>query len=541
MLQNPSLVDDACLRRETAVSHKDLIYGLPLLIICYVIFFLDRMYISVAALRTNESIGAAPAVIGLAAVLLVTYMRPRRSRATTSRPVSGSGCRSRAFVFAWGVVVVAMTAIQEGTSLVITRLLRWPATTTAATGDLPPLPPAARRQPGLMLSITELPLARSGSPLAEILVFRHPRNLEIPMKTLRKSGRSQVRRRGRLGCIASIGAALIVLSGCGGGDSAAEAGAIQPLSVTTYGAYAANADVWVAAAQGFFDDFGVDVTVKNAGATAATNVAAGRDDLVYVTATGAFPTAGQGRDVSIIFQSQQGLSADILASADSEIDNVMDLAGKKLGTLAPGTGYYGIAQLYSDYIVENGGEAPTLTTVRSVDGSILDSGIIDAVLSVPDSSPIYVDSGQAKYVVNGATSDVARELAPETVVGYTQWGLKDNLSRKRESVVRYVAALRKANEWMATADDAEIAAALHTQEGFREQDIEQLTTSIAVLRPNFTTTGGEILEQHWTQSLDVWSRFAIPDFDATDERYAFHNIVDMSYWQSSESAEEVDK
>ena len=350
--------------------------------------------------------------------------------------------------------------------------------------------------------------------------------------------RSAARARRHLAVAAVLAAGLLVVA-CGSddessGDSASKGGGEKPtLSVTTFGEFVTAADMYVAETKGFFDKVGVDVEIKNLGTGAVTSVAGGQDDLVTVTSIASFPVADQGRETSIIYQTQEGLGADILVSADSQIKDIMDLSGKKLGTLPPGTGFYGAASLYADYVESKGGTRPKLVLVKGADASVLASGIVDAVMSVPDNSLPYIKSGKARYLVNGATSPIAKSIAPENIVGPTNWGISSNLEKKRDAVVRYVAAMRMADEWMAKASDEEIAQELHALPGFSQSSIEDLVERVKVTRPYFTSTAGNISKETWDAALQSWVSWEIPGFDAESDKYSYDSRVDMSYWNDA--------
>jgi MFS transporter, ACS family, tartrate transporter len=123
MSQNPSVVDDDDLRMEDVVTRKVLRHWMPLIIICYIIFFLDRINISVAALKMNEDIGITPAIFGLAAgVFFWTYAA---AEIPSNYLLARVGFRVwiPRIMITWGIVVVAMAAVQGGTSLTVSRLL----------------------------------------------------------------------------------------------------------------------------------------------------------------------------------------------------------------------------------------------------------------------------------------------------------------------------------------------------------------------------------------------------------------------------------
>ncbi|GAA4540206.1 MFS transporter [Pseudonocardia xishanensis] len=123
MTENPNVVNDDDVRMEDAVSRKVLRHWMPLLIVCYIIFFLDRINISVAALTMNKDIGITPAIFGLAAgIFFWTYAA---AEIPSNYLLARVGFRVwiPRIMITWGIVVLAMSAVQGGTSLVITRLL----------------------------------------------------------------------------------------------------------------------------------------------------------------------------------------------------------------------------------------------------------------------------------------------------------------------------------------------------------------------------------------------------------------------------------
>ncbi|QYB00162.1 MFS transporter (plasmid) [Rhodococcus sp. USK10] len=108
---------------EEKISKKVIRHWMPLLIICYIIFFLDRINISVAALKMNTDIGITPTIFGLAAgIFFWTYAM---SEIPSNYVLSRVGFRVwiPRIMITWGIVVIAMSAVQGGTSLTISRML----------------------------------------------------------------------------------------------------------------------------------------------------------------------------------------------------------------------------------------------------------------------------------------------------------------------------------------------------------------------------------------------------------------------------------
>lgn len=153
--------------------------------------------------------------------------------------------------------------------------------------------------------------------------------------------------------LALTSAALLLLGACST-DSAASDVATESPDITlglTYIPDVQFAPVYVAEEKGYFEDAGVDVTVRHHGAQEALFGALvdGKEDIVFAGGDEMMQARDAGVDVVNWATLYQTYPVSIIVPSDAEITDVAQLAGKKIGVPGEyGQTYFGLLALLED-------------------------------------------------------------------------------------------------------------------------------------------------------------------------------------------------
>ena len=335
-----------------------------------------------------------------------------------------------------------------------------------------------------------------------------------------------------------IGVVLALLAWCGDGTATAQPTQVQPLPfhVSLSLISANSADVFIAQEKGYFKQAGVDVQLENQGGTATTNAAAGRVDLTQTGVSAALAPFKAGRPTSIVYEVSGGLLATgVIVKADAPYKSLMDLSGKSIVVLTAGGAAWGAAQAFSQYIVKQGGQPLQISVATSGAGQVSSvvSGVVQGSIGTVDIFGADIAAGKLRLLLQ-PNSPLAQKILGRNVVNAGYWGLKDVLSQKREAATRFVAGLRKADQWLATASQDDIIAVLMQSPFFKEFTRAQIIDQLKWNAPFFTKTDGFVNKARWDVSLKAYSQYGLPGIDVNDSIFGYTSIVDMSFWNAAD-------
>ncbi|WP_084129157.1 ABC transporter substrate-binding protein [Demequina sp. NBRC 110055] len=141
---------------------------------------------------------------------------------------------------------------------------------------------------------------------------------------------------------APLAAAATFLAGCSGAsaddttsaDAEASASVLTEVSVVLDWTPNTNhAGLYLALANGWYEDAGLDVTVIEPGETSGTQlVATGQADFAYSVAEGLLPARAAGADVVSVATIIEHNTSSLLSLASDEITRPRDLEGKRYGS-----------------------------------------------------------------------------------------------------------------------------------------------------------------------------------------------------------------
>ncbi|WLD77108.1 MULTISPECIES: ABC transporter substrate-binding protein [Actinomycetaceae] len=190
--------------------------------------------------------------------------------------------------------------------------------------------------------------------------------------------------------------ASLVLSACVAGSNAGQSGssATGDADVTIGLTYIPNvqfAPVYVADAQGLYNDAGVTVTVRHHGSDEGlfTALLAGQEDVVIASGDEAVVAASQGLDLVSIGQYYASYPGTVIVPADSPIATLADLKGKTIGI----PGEYGSSYYATLAAIKAGGLQTSDVTISSIgytQQAALAAGQVDAVVGFTNNDAVQM-------------------------------------------------------------------------------------------------------------------------------------------------------
>jgi NitT/TauT family transport system substrate-binding protein len=281
----------------------------------------------------------------------------------------------------------------------------------------------------------------------------------------------------------------------------------------TAGGY--NAPFALAEQEGYYDEVGLNVVInKGQGSgTTARLVASGQAGLAYADASATAQVIAQGAPIKILSTIYQSSPNAINALADSGIESVADLAGKRLGEP---TGEAGSALL--PLLLEANGLTRDDLELVSLPGTslvgALTQGQVDAILGSTEGYNLVLEE---------QGFDV-------TVLPYAEWGVptvstsiiaSEQFLEENANTVRCFieASLRGWDEAIKRPDDAIAALVEYFPYDTRpELNLRQLESAIDLVCANDAQSVGKAEPAAWEQSVKIWQDFfeLSPDVPATE-------------------------
>jgi NitT/TauT family transport system substrate-binding protein len=315
----------------------------------------------------------------------------------------------------------------------------------------------------------------------------------------------------------------------GGSSSAAQVAPINIALAATGGPFA---PIFIGQSEGYFAKEGVTVNfTTNAASTGAALLTSGRVDLFMVGPGPVFSLNSQGKNAQIIYNTYSGGGGAVILPAASTVKSIMDLSGKRIGTLSVGGSSYGLARIYSQYVVDHGGK-PFAIVPFGTQGTVvnaLTSGQVDAAIDSKSWFVTVLSDGKAKMLIDPSKGQNAMFQVPQGVSDGAIFGLADDMSSKKDSVVRFLKGVNDAMKFIKSHSAAQIAASLMKLPAFNDQTIAQITADVSTNLPFLGVDNGIINGDDWAGQIGVYAQWGIKGIDVSTNQFPYDKIVNMSY------------
>lgn len=323
--------------------------------------------------------------------------------------------------------------------------------------------------------------------------------------------------------LAASGAIALALSACAGGEAAPTSpGDDAPAGLTPVRLVVAPIHfeaAYIALEEGYFEDHGLDVDILPGGAP-LQNIAmgvSGEADIVTGSWGTAVTSIAQGVPLQVIsgngYTSPDFATSGVLVRADSDIQDVADLAGATVGIQGLNTG----SEVPLFFAAEAAGIEPDsferVELASTAMGTALEEGTVDAVLA---SAPFF---NQLAAAGNRIISEPSLEFLPYAPV--TVWTVtEDWLSNNADIAEAFNLAMAEAAEFYMDPTNADAVLAITA----RVSQVDQASLSAESLIPISVTIDVEAAQKQRDGFVD----FGIVESAPT---------VDEILWQDAPRAE----
>lgn len=297
--------------------------------------------------------------------------------------------------------------------------------------------------------------------------------------------------------------ASLVLSACVAGSNAGQSGssATGDADVTIGLTYIPNvqfAPVYVADAQGLYNDAGVTATVRHHGSDEGlfTALLAGQEDVVIASGDEAVVAASQGLDLVSIGQYYASYPGTVIVPADSPIATLADLKGKTIGI----PGEYGSSYYATLAAIKAGGLQTSDVTISSIgytQQAALAAGQVDAVVGFTNNDAVQMRlSGLDIREI--PLDDGSTPLVAASIVTTREWA-HANPQQARAVVSATASAMN------AIAENPQVALDATAQWDTTLTDETSLGAANAVLAATVPLWLGDDARADGVQDLATWS------------------------------------
>ena len=295
--------------------------------------------------------------------------------------------------------------------------------------------------------------------------------------------------------------ASLALSGCVAGSNASQSDSSATGDVTIGLTYIPNvqfAPVYVADAQGMYNDAGVTATVRHHGSDEGllTALLAGQEDVVIASGDEAAVAASQGLDIVSIGQYYASYPGTVIVPADSPIVTLANLKGKTIGI----PGEYGSSYYATLAAIKAGGLQTSDVTISSIgytQQAALAAGQVDAVVGFTNNDAVQMRlSGLDIREI--PLDDGSTPLVAASIITTRDW------ARTHPQQARAVVSAT-ASAMNAIAENPQVALDATAQWDTTLTDETSLSAANAVLAATVPLWLGDDARADGVQDLATWS------------------------------------
>ena len=316
---------------------------------------------------------------------------------------------------------------------------------------------------------------------------------------------------------------------------------VDPIRFTLGGSTEGYAATWVALGEELFEKHGVEVeAVSYDGVQSGlAQLTSDQIDVFLFTPALGIGLVNQGIDVSYIYRfSDLDYNWAALASIP-EITTLDELRARgsdcRLATASVGTSMYAVALAYtSAYGIE-------CELVPQAGGNLqvpaLASGDVQAAVVLSTQAFAAEDQGVLNILHDPrtVTEEEGRKSFANSYPHLIAFGKPAVLEEKRESIVRFIAALQEATPIVVESTPEELATIARKVEPFATADPVRAAESWSILqslvpdRPD----PGRITEDDWSQLLEGLVTWGVEGIDPADPDLSYEALVDMSFFDEA--------
>ena len=317
---------------------------------------------------------------------------------------------------------------------------------------------------------------------------------------------------------------------------------VDPLRITLGGSTEGYGATWVALGEDLFAKHGVEVSAVNYDGVQAglAQLTSDQIDLFLFTPALGIGLANQGIDVTYVYRfSDLDYNWATLSTVPdiTSLDQLRALgSGCRLATASVGTSMYAVALAYSKAYNLQCELVPQASGNLQVPA--LASGEVQAAVVLSTQAFAAADDGVLNILHDPRTVTEAegRKSFPNSYPHLIAFGKTAVLEEKRESVVRFIAALQEGTVTVKESTPEELATIARKVEPFATADPLRAAESWAILqslvpdRPD----PGRITEDDWNMLLEglvAWG--TDPAIDPADPDISYDALVDMSFFDEA--------
>jgi ABC-type nitrate/sulfonate/bicarbonate transport system substrate-binding protein len=283
--------------------------------------------------------------------------------------------------------------------------------------------------------------------------------------------------------------------------------------------------LWLAQVAGFYDKEGLDVKIDLAPGVTVSLIVGGRDDVGYSGAATALVPVDSGIETSIIYAVSTDTVSAYVAGAPG-VNSLTDCT--RIATTAAGTSSYAWARAYAALPRVTHDVVPLSdpsTLAATLISGRANCGIGPAVLMTS-----AIDQAHFRFIVDPSNPATLPAGYPKGYVGVgaAVWGLKSTFERRRGDMVKFIRALRHADELIRKTSPSELASLLRKSDDWKPVDAEVLSKQIESVKPFLAPHDGMIEMSEWPEQLKHFS-YANEKIKPDDPKWAWKSRVDNSY------------